>query len=447
MNGTTPLYRALMDGGMSRRTALALLGAGATLPWTGRGGFAQDVGGMFQLLTEDTDDPEIAWYKARVEAFTASHPGVQVAYDAVGMSGLFEKLTTALAAGQPPDMVAGSGLSRVATLAKLGVLQPVDDIVEAIGRDDFMPGMVDQFTWDGQVLAVPVQTLSFPYWFRRDLLEQAGLAEPRTWDDLLNVAKTLTRDGVYGICLPGGVNTATARQVLIYFRQGGGNILDADGTIVINSAENRATLEFMKELYQYSPPGASNFGFGDLLTNFQSGICASTYYSGRMLQRVSARAPAIAPSLGCVFPPYKSVRFTYTEPRGAYILAGARNRDAAKAWMVEEQFEAGRHIDWLLTAPDNNLPVRTSIATDARYTGHELLSARADVLAVLLNATETPGNFYKESHEHAPNPVGGSLDTGPVLPTMLQRYVFGNESAETVLSWAAEQIDDMLQNI
>jgi multiple sugar transport system substrate-binding protein len=433
-------------GGIDRRRLIQLMtAAGLAGPsLLGSRAFAQDKS-VLRMLTEDTDDPEIAWYKAVNAAFEQAHPDITIEYDAVGMSGLFEKLTPLLASGQPPDMVPRSGQSRVATLANLGVLQPVDDIVDALGpRDDFLPGIIDAFTFDGQLLAVPQQSLAYVYWYRKDLAADAGLSPPTNWDELLAFAKALTKDGMYGIVLPAGLNTATSRKLFEFFRENGGNIVDEDLNVAINSPQNKETLEFLKELYQYSPPGSANYGYGDLLTNFTSGIGASTYYAGRMLQRVAANAPDIAKQTGAIRQPYKTEPFCFTEASGAYILDGARNRDAAKAWMLEYEFEDGHHIDWLLTAPAHNLPVRKSIAADPRYKNFPLLQQFPEILEVVQTETGFGGSFYRESPNHKPNPQGGALDTGPILPTLLQRVLVNNEAPDSALAWAERQVQDLM---
>jgi multiple sugar transport system substrate-binding protein len=262
----------------------------------------------------------------------------------------------------------------------------------------------------------------------------------------MSLSQALTKDGMYGIVLPLGINTATARQVLCYIRQNGGNILDEDGNVALDSAKNRETLAFLKELYQYSPPGSANYGFGDLLTNYTAGTGAGTYYAGRMLGRVHSAAPDLEPVTGGIRQPHNGTPFCYTEPRGAYILAGARNRDAAKAWLLECLFERSRHIAWLLTSPGHNLPVRTSIAEDPEYKNFPLLAQHPDILATLLSETQFGGNFYKESPDHKPNLQGGALDTGPILPTMLQRYLINGESEEAALAWGQRQVTDLMQD-
>lgn len=66
-------------------------------------------------------------------------------------------------------------------------------------------------------------------WYRKDLLQKAGLSVPKTWDEFAEAAKTLTKDGVYGCSFPCGSNDLMATRFLnFYVRSGGGSLLTDD---------------------------------------------------------------------------------------------------------------------------------------------------------------------------------------------------------------------------
>ena len=47
-------------------------------------------------------------------------------------------------------------------------------------------------------------------WYRKDLLDAAGLEVPKTWDEFAAAAKALTKDGVYGCSFPCGASDMMA---------------------------------------------------------------------------------------------------------------------------------------------------------------------------------------------------------------------------------------------
>jgi multiple sugar transport system substrate-binding protein len=287
---------------------------------------------------------------------------------------------------------------------------------------------------------VPEVSFATVAWYRKDLAEKAGVKPPTNWDELLTFAKATTQDGVYGFVLPVGGTYFTTRILHMFIRQNGGFVVDEDLNVAMDSAENRETLAFLKELFQYSPPGSGTYAAKDILTSYTSGSAAMVYYQGRQLQRVASDAPALLPMLGAIPAPYKKTPYNEGEPKGAILFKGSANRDLAKKWLLEYQFAHPYDINWLLTAPLNSLPVRTSVETDALYTGYPLIRDHADIARTIIEQGKISGNFRFESPNHKPNRFGGALDRGPVLPTMLQRYLLNGESADSVLAYAQKEI-------
>lgn len=449
MEKVRPTVKSPLEASLTRRRALQLAGAGLAAPallgsW--REAFAADPE-ILRILSEDTADVEIAWFKKVNDAYKAKYPDLDLRLDINDTNLTMQKLTTSISANDPPDMMPGTLLDRIATMADLGVLRDVDDIIDAIGRDDFYPGILESFQRDGKQVGVPLSNQAYLFWWRNDLLQQENVKVPTTWDELLTFAKAFTHDGKYGVCLTAGTNLATCHLILTFFRQGGGGLLDEDGKVIIDSAENRKTLDFLKDLFQYVPPGYANYGFSDLLKTFETGLVAGTYYLGRELQRVYANAPDIAPHVGAGIMPQGPTPWNMSGPKGAFILADARNPDGAKRWILEAQQELGNYIDWLLTAPGMYLPVRKSAAADARFTGYPLLQSHPDILQAAITASTTnAGNYLYETTKHKPNFKGGALSASPILPTMLQSFLVNNESADSVLKTAQKAVEDLIAN-
>ncbi|WP_411035611.1 ABC transporter substrate-binding protein [Shinella sp. BYT-45] len=430
----------------TRRDFLALgAGASAAALLSHNNAWAQE--SVLRVMGADTDEVDIAWYKQANADFEADHPGTRVQYDYVNSASSFQKITTLLAANDVPDVFGGQGIAAVSSFWNVGVLEPLNDVVDALGKDDFFPSTLDLYTVDGKVMGVPVERTSFVLWYRKDLAERENVKPPVTWDDYLAYAKATTRDGMYGVAIPCGMNPASGLRLFEFFRQNNGNIVDEDLVPAVDSQANHETLEFIRELYQYSPPGSPGYGYGEMLSAYITGAVASSIYSGRMLQRASSRNPEIAPFIGAVGLPYKAKPFGFADVRGAFVFAGARNKEAAKDWILKYRAGGKRHIDWLLTAPGNNLPVRQSAASDPLFADFPMIKEHPDIFATLYNAADIGGNLYKESANHKPNPKAGALSEGPLLPTMLQRFLVNGEKASDVLAWGQSQVKDMMADI
>jgi multiple sugar transport system substrate-binding protein len=84
-----------------------------------------------------------------------------------------------------------------------GYLTPINDMVrkaaDTIKMDDYIKAYVDWGTIDGTQYALPWFGAVYMLTYRTDLLQQAGVAVPTTWDEYVAAAKTLKdKTGVAG---------------------------------------------------------------------------------------------------------------------------------------------------------------------------------------------------------------------------------------------------------
>ena len=83
-----------------------------------------------------------------------------------------ESIMADLYAGAPVDLITVDCES-IGTYANAGILYPLDELIERIGEDDFIPGSRVQI--DGHDYGFPYAGCSMQMFIRTDLLEEAGL--------------------------------------------------------------------------------------------------------------------------------------------------------------------------------------------------------------------------------------------------------------------------------
>lgn len=245
---------------MTRQHTRAWLGAGAlvltgTLALTGCGSGFDDEGdtgtnGEAGELTSSDDgltiligssgDAETAAVEEAVAAWSEEsgvEASVQVAND------LPQQLSQGFAAGSPPDLfyLASEAL---AGYAANGSVIAYGDMLE--NKDDFYPSLVQNFTVDDQFYCAPKDFSTLQLIINTRLWEEAGLTEddvPTTWDELADVAATLTTDGVTGLAFG-----AEYQRLGAFMAQAGGQLVSDDGTeAVANSPENVEALTYVQE--------------------------------------------------------------------------------------------------------------------------------------------------------------------------------------------------------
>ncbi|MEA2525291.1 MAG: multiple sugar transport system substrate-binding protein, partial [Thermomicrobiales bacterium] len=134
--------------------------------------------------------------------FESSHPGITLNPTFFDWAQMDAQLTAGYASDAPPDVVYLVDL----VLAKFVNAGQVADITAWTDDPAYATekAAIAPFTWDvtkinGVQRGVGVLGAAFGIFYNVDLLEKAGITEfPKTRDALVEAAKALTKDGVYG---------------------------------------------------------------------------------------------------------------------------------------------------------------------------------------------------------------------------------------------------------
>lgn len=242
---------------MTRHTTRAHLGTGAllltgALALTACGsGFTDDTagGGDGELTSSDdalsvligsSGEAETAAVEEAVAAWSEESgidAEVQVAND------LPQQLSQGFAAGSPPD-VFYLATEALAGYAGNGSILPYGELLE--NRDDFYPSLVENFTFEDEFYCAPKDFSTLQLIINKGLWDAAGLTDadiPTTWDQLAEVAATLTTGGVTGLAFG-----PEYQRIGAFMAQAGGQLVSDDGTqAVANSPENVEALTYVQE--------------------------------------------------------------------------------------------------------------------------------------------------------------------------------------------------------
>ena len=189
-----------------------------------------------------------------VEEFMKENPDIKVEMEAIPYGALHDKLITAMAAGTAPDVVR-MDIIWVPEFASIGALLELDEFIERdnIDLNNFFPGPLETCKWNGHYYGLPLDTNTRVLFYRKDLFAEAGIDHPpRTWQELLEFAKKLTKDkdgdgkiDQYGLAIGG----AWPWHFFPFLWQNGGDFLDEDmKKCIINSTEGVEALQFLVDL-------------------------------------------------------------------------------------------------------------------------------------------------------------------------------------------------------
>ncbi len=141
----------------------------------------------------------------------------------------------------------------------------------------FLPGTVKAATVGGKIVAVPWFTDAGLLYYRKDLLQKYGFKEaPKTWDELVKMAKTITakEKNMVGFVWQGARYEGVVCDFMEFLVSFGGDVLDDAGNVIVNSPAAVKALKFMVDLIykeKVSPQAVTTYMEEEARRKFQNG--------------------------------------------------------------------------------------------------------------------------------------------------------------------------------
>ncbi|MCC3356349.1 ABC transporter substrate-binding protein [Bacillus sp. REN16] len=186
--------------------------------------------------------------QALVEDFEKENPDIKVKYEVLSWAEGEKKFTTALNAGNPPDIMF-SLLN--AKFINTGLALPLDEYMNDDELADIEQYGKDVYTYEGKLWGIPHYLSVHTWGGNRALLEAAGADvekiqnEGWTWDEFYEIAKTATHGDTYGFVTQ-GQNEETFTHLLM--NNGVRNQVEEDGSFTLTGEKSLETLNFIAKL-------------------------------------------------------------------------------------------------------------------------------------------------------------------------------------------------------
>ncbi|HEX6526322.1 MAG TPA: ABC transporter substrate-binding protein [Streptosporangiaceae bacterium] len=140
----------------------------------------------------------------------------------------------------------------ISEFAGAGWSAPLDSYFNASAKAAYFPGVIDACTYGGALHALPWYLDAGMLYYRKDLLQAAGIAVPTTWDEVVTGAQKLLGTGK----VSDGFNwQAKQAEVLVcdlveFIGSNGGSILAEDGkTVTIADSKAVEAVQFMADTF------------------------------------------------------------------------------------------------------------------------------------------------------------------------------------------------------
>ncbi|WP_258725345.1 extracellular solute-binding protein [Cellulomonas sp. NS3] len=135
--------------------------------------------------------------------FEAAHEGTTLDIQIQEWDGIGQKVTSALASNDAPDVIE-VGNTQVAQYAASGGVVDLTDKIDDLQGDDWLPGLAEPGNIDGKQYGIPWYAANRVVIYHKDLFAAAGITEPPTTRDAwIADTQKLDAGGNQGIYLPG----------------------------------------------------------------------------------------------------------------------------------------------------------------------------------------------------------------------------------------------------
>ncbi|MCL5995242.1 MAG: extracellular solute-binding protein [Chloroflexi bacterium] len=206
-------------------------------------------------------------FKTVVDKFT-EETGIGVTYEVAPAGYLTwqQFMTTRLASGDTTTDAFHCDDFQAAIYGQAGWLEPLEPTIQKYSIDlaDWPQTLIkDVSSWKGKLYRLPWGNDTEIFFYRTDYFKEAGVEPPKTWEELVEVAKKLTKDDRYGIALSGSKTGELGNEIQHWTNQAGGaiNRLDDPGS--------KEAIVFYKELFSKHKVAPASVPQEDYSTVFQ----------------------------------------------------------------------------------------------------------------------------------------------------------------------------------
>lgn len=175
--------------------------------------------------------------------------GLTVELEEIAGDEMKNKISVDVASGNEPDVWQYWPGAVCRDLAAAGVLADCEEYLEKsekIKKDHFSEAALGPCTFDGELLALPRMGASAVLLINREIFDQYGLEAPTTWDELMEVSKTLRENGI----TPLNVGSKLGNPSHFFYNE----IVDqfASGVEDVNNLKSTDTATFQTDAMKYA---------------------------------------------------------------------------------------------------------------------------------------------------------------------------------------------------
>jgi ABC-type glycerol-3-phosphate transport system substrate-binding protein len=375
-----------------------------------------------------------------IAKFNTSHKiQVQAAFQG-NYDQLYQKIVSAIQAGSVPDMAMVSGPPQTAQYWKAKALVPVQQFIDSPDGftsdqlKDFVPALLN----DNSLPVNGKQTLvSWPFskslallYYNPDILTQAGVSVPKTWEELKTTLLTVKSKTA---ATPLEYTPDVFYFFLPYLWSQGGDALSADySKAAFNSPQGLAAVQYQTDLVLTDKTAVVTQGF-DWQNPFAQGKVAfavSTSVSRPFIEQAMPKDHTFKVGMAPL-PAGPKGAATDLFGNNLVIFAKAPSDNQRAAWLFMKWLtDTDQTVAWSLAS--GYMPLRVSAQNTPDF---KAAAQKDDRVLVAINA-------LKDGHGIPGSPDWQKIQ--PVLGDMVTSALIGKASPKDAVNAAEKKVNDIL---
>jgi multiple sugar transport system substrate-binding protein len=389
---------------------------------------ASDV--TLRMLVRPDEGNVVADYAAKFEQET----GIKVAVDFVSWADITNKTLTTLAAGGGGYDIVFMPSADAPKLAAGGWFEPLNDMIPEGERGDWLESVVNFYTFDGDLLAMPWYSGGAHMAYNKDVLAAANVdpASIETWEDFMNACQAIQEANAAEFCF-----TPSAKHPGdFYYNSGtmifsqGGEFFDEQGAPVFQNGT--AALDTFTLLAEGVEKGYFNKA-GAAMDDYETLIAFGTGNTAFLLDSTWAATQAnrnkdlstIVDKVGYILVPgsgdVRSNSFLYAGGLG--VLKTSEHKEEAKQFLA---FLTGADAQKDHAIKGANMPTRVALFEDTEII--EAWSGFADLAAQLSHGDFVPAVSWLDEFRTSE-------------ATAVQEVMNGTKTPQEAVDWLVTEAD------
>ncbi|MBA4493300.1 extracellular solute-binding protein [Paenactinomyces guangxiensis] len=262
-----------------------------------------------------------------IESFKKNHPEVTVKIEEIPWPNREQKILTALAANQGPDVfyIIPDQLSQ---FAHKGILEPLSPYLKDYDLSDFSESSLTPAKYKNEIYALPILQSVMSMYYNLDIVKEIGEDPdhlPKTWDEFKMWAAKARGKGKYAVNLESGNTPNMTLYPFIW--QAGGQVINDDGKVTINEPESVEAFNYVNDLYKNGWVPADSLTSQSQFPEFRAGKMLAAFGDSSFVSTVKAEPLTFKWTVGPILENKEKVTYGTT---GMFAVAkNSKNKKAA----------------------------------------------------------------------------------------------------------------------